>query len=151
MQIDTVHRGRNEATKIYIYTLVDVFSRWAHALPVLGIDTHRSLSFVREAQKRASFHFTMLQSDNGPEFSKWFTERAEERGYAHRHSRVRTPTDNGHLERFNRTIQEECLDRLPKKLAVYKEDIPEYLHFYNSERPHLALNLKTPLEMMRSS
>ncbi len=88
----------------------------------------------------------MLQSYNGPEFSKWFTERAEEHGFAHRHSRVRTPTDNGHLERFNRTIQEECLDRLPKRLSVYKKEIPDYLQFYNSERPHLALNLKTPLE-----
>lgn len=151
VQIDTVHRGRPEERKIYIYTLVDVFSRWAHAVPVLGINTHRSLQFVRAAQEKVSFHFIMLQSDNGPEFSKWFTQRAAERGFAHRHSRVRTPTDNGHLERFNRTIQEECLDRLPKKLSAYKKELPEYLQFYNAERPHLGLNLKTPLEVMRSS
>ena len=69
---------------------------------------------------------------------------------AHRHSRVRQPNDNAHLERFNRTIQDECLSRLPRKLAIWKKEIPEYLRYYNRERPHMGLNFQTPADVVRS-
>ena len=68
----------------------------------------------------------------------------------HRHSRVRMPTDNGHLERFNRTLQQECLRRIPRRFFVWKKEIPEYLRYYNEERPHMGLDMRTPLEVMRS-
>ncbi|MCH7660077.1 MAG: transposase [Euryarchaeota archaeon] len=68
----------------------------------------------------------------------------------HRHSRVRTPNDNAHLERINRTIQDECMSRIPRSLRSYQKEIPEYLHYYNTERPHMGLNFKTPTEVLRS-
>jgi transposase InsO family protein len=149
VQIDTIFDGIPKE-RLYVYTLLDVCSRWSHALPTDRITTHRSLSFVREAQKISPFDFQTLQSDHGSEFSKWFTKRIIESGLSHRHSRVRTPSDNGHLERFNRTLQEECLLRVPRSLKSWRKEIPEYLHFYNTERPHMALEMKTPLEVMRS-
>lgn len=149
VEIDTVHTGSHDR-RLYIYTLLDVCSRWAHAIPALAINTHRSLRFVEGAQQGAPFALQTLQSDHGPEFSKWFTLRLEERGMSHRHSRVRTPTDNGHLERFNRTIQQECLRRIPRSLRSWQKEIPEYLRYYNAERPHMGLNMQTPLEVMRS-
>lgn len=88
----------------------------------------------------------MLQSDHGSEFSMWFTEHIKKQGVAHRHSRVRKPSDNGHIERFNRTLQDECLRGLPRTIGAYKRALPEYIHYYNAERLHLGLNLKTPLE-----
>ncbi|MBU0598546.1 integrase core domain-containing protein, partial [Patescibacteria group bacterium] len=81
---------------------------------------------------------------------KWLTEKLNEHGLSHRHSRVRTPSDNGHLERFNRTIQEECLNRVPRTVKRYQKEITEYLHFYNTERPHMGLNMKTPMQVVRS-
>lgn len=147
VELDTVHRGPAVPGRLYLYTLIDVCSRWADAAPSLRINTHRSLRFVRAAQDLAPFTFVTLQSDNGSEWSTYFSEQI---GVAHRHSRVRTPNDNGHLERFNRTIQEECLDRIPQTLRAYRRAIPEYLRYYNTERPHLGLDLKTPLQVMRS-
>jgi transposase InsO family protein len=149
VQIDTIWEGTpNE--RLYLYTLLDVCSRWGYALPLKKINTHRSLSFIREVQKIAPFKFQTLQSDHGSEFSKWFTKRINEHGLAHRHSRVRTPSDNGHLERFNRTLQEECIYRVPRSLKSWRKEIPEYLHYYNTERPHMGLEMKTPLEVVRS-
>lgn len=148
-EIDTVHVGL-PAERLSLYTLLDVCSRWAHAIPVLGINTHKSLRFVDEARVVAPFDFKTLQSDHGSEFSKWFTKRIVERGLAHRHSRVRTPNDNAHLERFNRTIQDECISRLPRDIAVWRREVPEYLHYYNTERPHMALEMKTPVEIIKA-
>jgi len=145
VELDTVHDGPSGG-QLYLYTMLDVCSRWAYATPSLRINTHRSLRFVDMARGTAPFPFTTLQSDHGSEFSKWFTKRLMERGLAHRHSRVRTPNDNAHLERFNRTIQEECIAKIPRSLASWRRELPEYLRYYNEERPHMGLLMKTPTE-----
>lgn len=149
VQIDTIWDGLNPQ-RLYVYTLLDVCTRWSYAWPVQRIAAGASVRFVRSAQKSTPFPFQTLQSDHGSEFSKWFTRKMFTAGLSHRHSRVRTPSDNGHLERFNRTIQEECLARVPRSLRSWRREIPAYIRYYNSERPHMALNMKTPLEVVRS-
>ena len=44
---------------------------------------------MAQAQKRAPFKFEMIQTDNGPEFTKWCTHGWERLGIKHRHGRVR--------------------------------------------------------------
>lgn len=149
VQVDTIHvvpRRHEQYERFYVYTLLDVFSRWAWAKVFLRANTHSSLQFVRSAQEKAPFSFTMLQSDHGSEFSTWFTEQVN---ISHRHSRVRRPNDNGHLERFNRTIQEECLRNLPPSPQMYQRAIAKYLSYYNRERCHLSLGFRTPLEAVK--
>jgi transposase InsO family protein len=147
VQIDSILDGIPK-DRLCVYTLIDVYSRWTYAKPILRTNTHNSLSFVKEAQRISPFQFLTIQSDHGSEFSKWFTKRLLESGFIHRHSRVRTPSDNGHLERFNRTLQEECLNQVPRSLKSWEKEIPEYLLWYNTKRPHMALNMKTPLEIL---
>lgn len=148
VQIDTIHLIPGV---LYVYTLIDVFSRWAQAMVSERINTYKSLGFVCDSERTFPFGFNMLQSDHGSEFSNWFTENIKARlGSDHRHSRVRKPSDNGHLERFNRTLQEECLKDIPKTLRAYTRAIPEYIHYYNNERLHLGLKLKTPQQVLRS-
>jgi transposase InsO family protein len=149
VQIDTIH-DRAPCERLYLYTLLDVCTRWAYAWPVEKINTHQSLRFIRNAHMVLPFPVRTIQSDHGPEFSKYFTKQCLARHIRHRHSRVRRPTDNGHLERFNRTIQEECLQRVPRSLKHWKKAVPEYLHYYNTERPHMALDMRTPQEVVRS-
>lgn len=148
VEIDTIHDGP-ATDRLYIYTLLDVCSRWAHATAVGRINGPGSVKFLVQAQRIAPFTFQTVQSDHGSEFAKWFSKQLTAAGLNHRHSRVRTPTDNGHLERFNRTIQEECLSRVPRSLKAYQQTLPEYLHFYNAERPHMALAMRSPLEVMQ--
>lgn len=149
VQIDTIMDGV-PSDRLCIYSLIDVCSRWAHALPIKKISSRTSIKFVSSAQDMAPFKFQTIQSDHGGEFSKWFTKIVNHQGILHRHSRVRRPTDNGHIERFNRTIQEECLARLNRNLKSWQKGIPEYLYYYNSERPHMGLNFKTPIQVVRS-
>ncbi len=144
VQIDTLHVIPGI---LYVYTLLDVFSRWAYAKVSQRINTHSSLVFVKLAQREFPHSFEVLQSDHGSEFSTYFSENIK---INHRHSRVRRPNDNGHLERFNRTLKEECLDEIPKTLKAYQKTIPEYLSYYNNERLHLGLNLKTPSQVVTS-
>jgi transposase InsO family protein len=150
VEADTIHVGRKDGSQLYIYTLLDVYSRWAYAKPSLKISAGGGAKFVLNARETAPFVFKTIQTDHGPEFSKWFTKKLTEKDVVHRYSRIRTPNDNAHLERFNRTIQEECIYHLPHKLAVWQKEIPEYLHYYNNERPHMGINWKTPEEVLQS-
>ena len=89
----------------------------------------------------------MLQSDHGPEFSHWFVSQVKKN---HRYTRIRKPNDNAHIERFNRTLREECLDQLPPTVAAINQALPEYLSYYNGKRLHMGLEFKTPLEVIPS-
>lgn len=144
VQIDTVHVMQGDKKRIYIYTMLDVYSRWCHAWASEKLSTHNSILFVSKAGIKAPFRFQCIQSDHGPEFSKLFTKRIKA---VHRHSRIRTPNDNAHVERFNRTIQDEFLNTLPVDVPLINKGLAKYLKYYNTERLHLGINLKTPMEM----
>jgi len=37
---------------------------------------------------------------------------------------------------------------LPRVRMGFQKNIPEYIHYYNYERPHMALEMKTPMEVL---
>lgn len=144
VEVDTVHLP-TPAGRVYVFTLLDVYSRWAYARAYPHANTRTALRFVQRAQRLASFRFDTLQSDHGSEWSQWFTDRVFS---VHRHSRVRRPNDNAHLERFNRTIQEECLDGVPKTVKDVNGALGKYIPHYNGKRLHFGLGLRTPLQAL---
>jgi transposase InsO family protein len=144
VQIDTIHIAKNDLTRCYIYTLIDVNSRWAYAEAIDKISSGKSLSFVLRARAAAPFQFNCIQSDNGSEFGTFFSQNV---GIRHRHTRVRRPTDNAHLERFNRTIQTECV-RYYSSIQEMNKKIERYLDYYNNERIHMGINYQTPSEKL---
>ena len=148
IQIDSMQEGLAKEG-LRAYALIDVFSRWAWAMACPRVNTHLSLRFVEKAKKEAPFDFRIVQSDHGSEFSKWLTKRLDERGISHRHSRVRKPTDNAYVERFILTLQRDCLKRIPSSLQSWRKEIPEFLRWYNTERPHMALGMMTPMETLK--
>lgn len=151
VQIDTIHIHFRGKPIFYVYTLIDLFSRFAHAKITWHINTHESLRFVREAQQAAGFPFKVIQSDHGSEFSVWFSEQIGVMHIAHRHSRVRKSNDNAHIERFNRSIQEEALDHVPKEFKSYQKAVKIYLRYYNGERMHIGIDFLTPLQKLAAA
>jgi len=149
VEIDSMREGL-PVEHLYLYVLIDVCSRWGFAKPVRQVNSWQSANFFKESNKQSPFNFQVIQSDHGSEFAKWFSKQVLASGIEHRHSRVRRPTDNGHVERFIRTIQQECLARNPKNLKAWQKAIPEFINYYNTERPHMGLNMKTPLEVVQS-
>jgi transposase InsO family protein len=151
LEVDTVHIMLPDGTRLYVYTLIDLFSRWAYAEVTEKISGARSAGFVRRAKRLAPFTMIMIQTDNGGEFQKMFRYRMYKLGLQHRYSRVRQSNDQAHIERFNRTIQEECLDRTTQTLSHFRKAVKSYLPYYNTERLHMGINYQTPLEVLRRS
>jgi transposase InsO family protein len=147
VEIDTIHLMINEKERIYVFVLIDVYSRWVYAKCYKKMNSRRTIEFVREAERNASFKFNMLQSDHGPEFGKWFVEQIKK---SHRYTRIGKPNDNSHVERFNRTLQEECIDKVNTNVRSINCALKKYLRHYNYERLHMGINFKTPIQLTNS-
>lgn len=152
VEIDTIHLFNPVSKqKRYIYTIVDLYTRMAYARVYKDLKPIHSLDTILEAEQYFGFNFKMVQSDNGLEFARYFEKRLETKGIQIRHTRLGRPNDNAHIERFNRTIQEECtgnyyLETEPLKSMDNK--ILSYIDFYNYKRIHLGLEYRTPAEML---
>lgn len=154
VEMDSVHLWVHRDRRTYLVTLIDVWSRWAHVRAFRKLTTHAALTTAREAMTLATFPFVCIQSDHGPEFTNYFTTMIGTHGVRHRHSRVRQPNDNAHIERFNRTVQDDLepeLRRYRTNISKLNLVLTDYLRYYNTERLHLGLNLKTPEEVLRRS
>lgn len=149
VQIDTVHFiDWQTKERFYIYTLIDVYSRTAYAEVHSILRQTISLAVALRAQRAMSFRFKTVQADNGPEFQRYFHDMLAAKGIALRHSRVRQSNDNAHIERFNRTLQDECLGKYPFKDTSTQAKLNEFLHYYNTKRKHMGIGLKRPSDLL---
>lgn len=150
VQVDAIHFADwRTKQRCFVYTLIDLKSRWAFAAYSSRLTPELSSYFVAAAQKAAGFSFKMIQTDNGGEFGRRFEHLLEIQGIQQRRIRLGRKNDNAHIERFNRTIQDECLGRWPNPLYI-PEKLQDYLVFYNTKRLHLSLQGKTPLSVLQS-
>lgn len=153
VQTDTIHCPLTK-TRRYVYTVIDLYTRMAYAEIHPRILPGLAANVVLHARNEMGFDFQMVQADNGPEFGRYFAQVLAQNNVAVRHSRLGRPNDNAHIERFNRTIQEECLgSTLTYKTttAHIQGKLNNYLEFYNFHRVHLGLQLRVPAEMLQRS
>jgi transposase InsO family protein len=145
VEMDTIHIMTGPKSRIYVYTLIDVHSRITYARAYHKISSGKSIEFLKQARKVLPFHISCIQTDHGPEFGSYFTQRV---GTVHRHTRIRKPNDNAHIERFNRTIQDECLNKLIPQVMKINRALYTYIPFYNSKRPHFSLQFRAPNDIL---
>lgn len=152
VQVDTVHYVNPiNHTKLYIYTVIDLYSRMAYAKVSCNLREKDAATAIFEAENYMDIKFKMVQSDNGAEFQNHFQQRLNYKGIHTRHSRVRHPNDDAHIERFNRTLRKECIGQYNpnKKIDYINYKLRRYINYYNYDRIHLGLSLKTPNEVLQ--
>lgn len=155
VETDTIHYiCPLTKTRRYVYTVIDLYSRMAYVEVHNRILPGLAAKVILHARNEFGFDFTMVQADNGPEFSRYFEQVLRSHNMLTRHTRLGRPNDNAHIERFNRTIQEECLGSTITYKTTTKHiqtKINNYLEYYNFKRVHLSLQYKTPAEMLQRS
>jgi transposase InsO family protein len=155
VQTDTIHHvDHNSGRRLYFYTVIDLYTRLAYAKMATKLRPGLAAEAVLEAQKMFGFNFSMVQSDNGPEYGHYFEQQIQSHNIQTRHSRLHRPNDNAHIERFNRTIQTECIGYYWRKsvpLSRQKTNLNKYLDYYNQERVHLGIQMRTPAGMLQRS
>jgi putative transposase len=147
VQMDTVSIFAT-GLKRYIFTAIDVRTRFAFAYTYKNNSSTNGDDFLGKFLKVAPFTVRRIQTDNGSEFAKHFDEKCQRNGLPHFFNYPKHPQSNGHLERFNRTIQEQCvslyLDYLDEP-DDFNRKLMDYLIWYNTERPHRGIGKVPPL------
>lgn len=151
IEIDTVVRFHN-GLKRYIITAVDTFSRTAFAYAYNRISSSNAKDFFKKLEEVMPFNIKAVQTDNGLEFHLYFKKYLEERKIEHYFNYPGRPYKQGHIEKFNRTIQEEFIDWSGEKYFDNLDDfnnlLIDWLLWYNTDRPHWSLELVSPMNYL---
>ncbi len=102
---------------------------------------------------------TEIQNDNGSEFMKNFEQYLKQESITQVWNYKKSPKIDAYIERFNGSRQFEfiCrnLDSLFQKedkyLISFNTKLMNHLIWYNTKRPHLSLDLKSPMEFVLSN
>jgi transposase InsO family protein len=145
---DFVADRTDNGGRLRILCLIDEYSRECLALHVARKLTAEDLIEVMErlvAERGAPAH---IRSDNGSEFiarilQRWLAQRQVKTLYIEPGS----PWQNGHVESFNGSLRDECLDReVMLSVAEARVLIEDYRRHYNEERPHGGIGYRTPAQ-----
>ena len=147
VQIDSIARF-DLNLKRYTITAVDLYSRFSFAYTYKSLSSKMALDFYQKLEKVAPFEIKAVKTDNGLEFERYFDSYLKENNISHFFSYPRTPKSNAFVERFNRTIQEEFVDRnidCIEDAETFNSKLVDYLIYFNSIRPHRSLDNLTPM------
>lgn len=93
-----------------------------------------------------AFAFTMRHAQHADRLTR-FQQVCAAHGIRHYLLRPYAPQSNGKVERFFRTVDDECLHVRPLfTFAARSRAVDEFVWYYNHERPHLSLGGMTPVD-----
>lgn len=147
VEIDTVSIFV-DGLKRYMLTAIDLPTRFAFAYTYKTSSSANAKDFLGKLRHVAPFQITRVQTDNGHEFHKHFLQACRGENLMHYFNYPHHPQSNGHVERFNRTIQEQFAYRHIDALDdpnTFNRKLMNYLIWYNTERPHRGIGKVAPL------
>lgn len=144
--MDFVADAMASGRRIRVLSVIDVFTRECLALET---DTSMgSLRVVRVLERIIAERGApaRIRSDNGPEFtSRAYLAWAAGRQTELAHIRPGKPVENAYIESFNGRLREECLSvSWFRNLFDARRQIDAWRDHYNRQRPHSALDYRTP-------
>jgi transposase InsO family protein len=166
--IDTHHLSKciihSESRTRYLVAVVDSCTRiaWAEVVDDIKALTvmFATLKCLNILADNYDIRFKEVLTDNGPEFGPKQSQKKEEHpfermlielGIKHRYTRPYRPQTNGKAERFWRTLEDDLLRETTfDSLDELKEELLQYLYYYNHERPHQAIGGITPVEFSKN-
>lgn len=138
----------------YLYAAMDIWSRYKQGVILPLLDQGLAIEALDWIENHLPFTPDFIQTDNGLEFQARFKAFVTEKlGWEHHYIHKSSPNENAVIERSFRTDEEEFfwrLDDAPNDIPALNTAYQEYLRYYNEERLHLGIELKTPLKRLQS-
>ena len=128
---------------------VDAASRQAYVELRRSVSTDDCIGFLRGAIAHfdtRGIRVRRVLTDNGAGYKRRFAAACEELGLRWTRTQPYHPWTNGRVERFNRTLQSECVyagERFTSD-EERRYAIALWMASYHAERPHTALGGLTP-------
>ena len=132
--------------KFRTLNVIDDFNR--EALSIVIDTSLSSKRVIRELSQLIEWRGApqQIRVDNGPEFIAYaLAEWCEEQGIHLNFIQPGKPSQNGFVERFNRSYREEILDaHWFTSLEEVRQLTHQWIGIYNHDRPHEALGNLSP-------
>ena len=143
---DSLITGRN----FRVFNLMDDFNR--EALCMRGNFSMPGIRVVEYLREAIEVHGKPLaiRVDNGPEFlSRVFVNYCEVEDIEIKYIQPGKPSQNGFIERFNRTYREDVLDaHLFRDIEELNMETERFREEYNRFHPHKSLGRSSPKEFL---
>jgi transposase InsO family protein len=139
------------------FAAVDDFSREAVVSIRTDATSITAASFLEQVAATLPYRIEAVLTDNAFAFTMRHALHADRltrfqqvcaaSGIAHHLLRPHAPQSNGKVERFFRTVDDECLHIRPLfTFAARSRAVEQFVWYYNHERPHLSLGGMTPVD-----
>jgi transposase InsO family protein len=148
--------GLADGSAVKALTGVDDHSRFCVSATLMPAERTRAVCDGLAAALRRHGVPQQILTDNGKVFTGrfghpptevLFDRICRENGIEHLLTAPRSPTNTGKIERFHRSLRAECLTgQLFSSLRTAQAAVDEWVAFYNTQRPHQALEMATPAE-----
>ena len=135
-------------------SVIDIYTKYALVEKVKSLSSINAKKVFIKFRKENPKSVHTVQTDNGSEFLAHFRRYLEEEGIVHKFIYPRLVKVNGVVERFNRTVQEECINRSDELYYdeyAFEKKLTKYLYWYNNKRPHYALGYMSPIQFINSN
>ena len=136
---------------LFLYAIMDIYSRYKQGVIFPLLDQGFAIEATKLLIPVFPFKCDFIQTDNGLEFQQRFDEFVrDELKLKHHYIHKSNPNENAIIERSFRTDEEEFFFfkmRKPKDEIDLNAQYQEFLRYYNLERLHLGINIKTPSEV----
>jgi transposase InsO family protein len=139
------------------FAAVDDYTREAVVWIAGARTTHNATAFLERLVAALPYPIEAVMTDNDLAFTMRFAYYRKRRtrfeqacqslGIVHRLLRPHAPESNGKVERFIKTIDDECLAVYqPPTCAARTGVVDAFVWYYNHQRPHLSLAGQTPIQ-----
>lgn len=141
-------------TRHNFMSCIDIYTKFAYVRKVNTLSSLQAKITFQAFQQLLPHPVHTIQTDNGSEFLGKFHQYLETRGIKHIFIYPRSPKLNGVVERFNRTVQEEFINRnddIYYDLTAFQIKLAKYLNWYNYKRPHASLGYLSPMQFINQN
>ena len=145
---DSVERI-TDGIKDYFINAIDARMKFSLTLRYKRLTSENMTDFYLRFKSVYPDKIKVWQSDNGGENLGVFDRQLKKDNIPHFFIYPHCPKIDTYIERYNRTLQEEFIDPNLSEIhdkGVFGQKLSDYIVYYNTQRPHHSLSLKSPLE-----
>lgn len=138
-------------TFYYLCSILDGCSRYIVHWELRQAMSEKDVEIIlQRAREKFPDATPRIISDNGPQFiAKDFKEFIRMAGMTHVRTAPFYPQSNGKLERYHKTIKNECIrPKVALSLEEARAQIADYIRYYNEERLHSSLGYVAPKDKL---
>jgi len=150
VQMDTKYVNLIGGKRIYQFTAIDVLTKRRVLKYYSSLASKNGADFLRYCLVKFPFQVRAIQTDNGPEFLKYFDALCKELNIPHYFIYPRTPKQNTYVEVSHLADKNEFYlqGNIGCDIESMHKKLEEWEYTWNYVRPHEALDYLTPDEYL---